>query len=511
MTPRSYQQRAIERLRELRRAGNRRMLLVAPTGSGKTAIACMVIAGALSHDQRILVLGHRKEICDQFWGALNAQGITAGVMRADDERRFDLSPVQIGTVQTLVRRELPPADLVFVDEAHRIPGDSYQRILDAYPKATIIGLTATPCRLDGVGLRNYFDALLEVEKYSELTFLGWLSAPIVYAPKFDVDLSGVRKMHGDYEERALERVMTQPHVVGDVLREWKEKACGRSTVIFAVGIEHSKAIAAQFAAEGIACAHLDGTTPEDERIQILCDLEVGRLQVVSNVGVLCEGWDQPRVKCCVMARPTLSLTLYMQCVGRILRPWEKVVPIVLDHAGNTARHGLPHMDREWSLDGAPKQDKKTTHTVCNQCFAYVERFPCPLCDYSPPVVSREVRVADGVLERIDAAIERDRAAEKTDPRRAYFDKMADQARERGFKPGFASAKYKEKYGEWPPWAWSQSVRDQFAQDEQWQEDLARTEARRAFWQARKAAAPPIESGPVELPAEEPETFQWEDL
>ena len=128
-------------------------------------------------------------------------------------------------------------------------------------------------------------------------------------------------MAGDYHEGELEDAVMQAHVIGDVVQTWLDRAERRKTVVFAVGIDHSRELVERFREEGVRAAHLDGTTPEAEREQILMDLETGKLELVSNVGVLCEGWDQPSVKCCVMARPTLSLTLWMQCAGRILRPW----------------------------------------------------------------------------------------------------------------------------------------------------------------------------------------------
>jgi DNA repair protein RadD len=499
MILRPYQSRAIESLRALRRAGHRRILLVAPTGSGKTVIFCAMIATAVGNGLRVLVVAHRKEILDQFWGALRTHhGIEAGVIRADDERAFSLAPVQLASVQTLTRRDLPPAELVIVDEAHRTPGESYRRVLEAYPKATIIGGTATPTRLDGSPLKEHFDSLCEVARYSELIASGALMAPVVYAPVHVPDLSRVKKIAGDYHEGELEKVMVQPHVIGDVVAEWKEKAHGRSTVVFAVGVEHSKAITAAFLAAGVRAAHLDGTTSEDERLQVLLKLETGSLDVVSNVGVLCEGWDQPRVKCCVMARPTLSLTLYMQCVGRILRPFGDLPPIVLDHAGNTERHGLPHEDRVWTLDGKAQRVKAFSHHICKQCFAYVEGNPCPLCGYEAPVKHREVRTAPGSLAPVGGAY-----GQPVDERHAYFERMVERARHDGFKPGYAAAKFREKFGAWPPWQWSQDAKREFAASPTWQEDQRKRERTREFWQQKnEARTRELEAAPPMAPESE---------
>ena len=513
MNLRPYQASTLERVHAARRSGARRILVAMPTGAGKTVIACYLIVAQVALGARVLVVGHRKELIDQFYARLRAFGLTPGILRGADERTDASSPVQLGTIQTLTRRKLPPADIVIVDECHRAPSDTYARLLAQYPQATVLGLTATPSRLDGKPLKEEFDVLVLGASYSELIDLGAIAAPIVYAPRRAPDLSKVRTIAGDYHEGELERAMMQAHVIGDVVKTWQERAEGRKTVVFAVGIDHSKELCARFLEEGVRTAHLDGTTPEMEREQILVDLELGKLDVVCNVGVLCEGWDQPSVKCCVMARPTQSLTLWMQCAGRILRPWGELAPILLDHSGNVDRHGVPHEDRDWSLDGkvARKGLQKPLH-VCLGCYAYVSGSPCPLCGHVAPVRPRSIRTADGVLEKIEANIRRERTAGGAliaggDPKRAYFEAKLEEARKKGFKPGYASAKWKEKFaapgteGEWPPWAWGQEAKAEFARDADWQ---ARTEKRsreREHWTKNKATEPveTIESYEVHEP------------
>jgi DNA repair protein RadD len=497
MDLRPYQSRAVADVLAARAAGHRRILLTLPTGGGKSVIASHMIQAWVSRGKRILVIAHRKELLDQFWVHLRRRGITAGLMRADDERTDQSASVQLASIATLVRRDLPPADVIFVDEAHRVPGESYARTLEQYPRATVVGLTATASRLDGRPLGEFFDALVQVAKYSDLIESGSIMAPVVYAPRRSVDLSGVRRVAGDFHEGELEAAMRAPHVIGDVVKEWQEHAQGRSTVVFAVGIDHSKELVEAFTRAGIRAGHIDGTTPEDARFQALLDLETGKTLVLCNVGVLCEGWDQPRVKCCVMARPTLSLTLYMQCVGRILRPWGDQCPIVLDHAGNTERHGLPHEDREWSLDGVAKRVNPKTGRVCPGCYAYVMCSPCELCGYAPAVKPREIRKAAGKLEPVA------KLADALDPMRAFYrafyDSRVEMAIYKGYRPGWPSQKYKEKYKEWPPWAWSQETKAMYAADPQWQEDVRKQSAKREFWLAKSAEGnPKMEAAPEEI-------------
>lgn len=498
MDLRDYQKRAVEACREARRRGHRRILFVLATGGGKTVTAVHIIC---SHLQRpgtsVLVLAHRQELLNQFWAALQREQIPAGIIRADDSRTDASQRVQLASVDTLVRREKPKATLVVVDEAHRTPAGRYTEILSHYPEATVLGLTATPCRLDGSPLKEHYDVLVEGATYSELIELGAIVEPTVYAPANAVDLSGVGKSHGDYAVGELEGAMI--HVVGDVVGEWHRHAQGKATVVFAVGVDHSQRISDEFKRMGVRADHLDGTTPEDERLETLVKLETGRLDVVVNVGVLTEGWDQPRVKCCVMARPTLSLTLHMQTAGRILRPWcpehgsvprccaEQVKPVLLDHAGNVARHGMPHEDRHWTLDGKAARVKQNRYITCGGCFAMVETMPCPLCGYQSERKERKLRTAPGQLQQV----------ETKDPKRAAYDVFVARARRQGFKPGFAAAKYKEKFGEWPPWAWK--LETEKLLDEEWKTRIARRQAERDFWAGKAEALK--EMGWTQVPEE----------
>jgi len=492
MIPRPYQERALGAVLAARRSGHRRILLQMPTGGGKSCLAGMLIHKVLPG--RVLVVAHRKELLDQFFSMLRTHfGVEAGIIRAG-EPTSPLLPVQLASIATLVRRDLPPADLVLVDEAHRVPGDSYARTLAAYPQATIVGLTATPCRLDGSPLSEHFDVMVHGASYSELIESGAIVAPAVYCPE-SADLSGVRKVGGDFNEGDLQKVMGAAHVVGDVVEEWKEKSDGRSTVVFSCGVEHSRQLAAEFERCGVRVAHLDGSTPEVEREAILMALEIGKLDVVCNVGVLTEGWDQPRVKCCVVARPTLSLTLWMQMAGRVLRPFQDVRPVVLDHAGNTLRHGLPHEDREWSLDGKVRRKSTVAGRVCPKCYAYVDSSPCPACGHRPARVEgkKQVRTAPGRLTEVQQRIEANIAKERTaDPKREFFDKQVAKARSKGWKPGAASARYKEEFGVWPPWAWSQAVKVEYEADEVWKTRRENAEKYRA-WRDSQAAVSPIEA------------------
>ena len=357
---RPYQLDAIARLDERVTQGARRVLLVAATGSGKTTIASSIIVRAIHRGQRVLFLAHRRELINQAYRRLLDCGLPAtslGILMASDPRRRPGAPVQIASVDTLRNRTRPGADIVFTDECHRALANSYQQIAADYPNALHVGLTATPYRADGKGLEDAYDELLVVASPKLLIAEGYLVEPRVFTiPSAKrPDLSRVKMAKGDYASDQLEQAVDRAGLVGNIVEHWLEHAQGVRTVVFAVSVAHSKHIVDRFRAAGVAAEHLDGMTPTAERDGILSRLESGATHVVSNVGVLCEGWDQPSVKCAVLARPTKSTGLYLQQAGRILRPWDNQPAIILDHGGCALEHGLPQDDREFSLEGRKKR------------------------------------------------------------------------------------------------------------------------------------------------------------
>jgi superfamily II DNA or RNA helicase len=864
---RPYQLAGVEAARAHIRAGRRRVILCCPTGGGKTVNACYIIQSAREHFQaKVLFVAHRVELIDQAVRQLARWGVTeVGVIRANDERTNALMPVQVATVQSLSRRQPPPADIVFIDECHRAAAQSYKKVLEIYPEAIVLGLTATPSRADGKPLGDVFDAIEIVATYSELIKDGFIVAPRCFAAKAKVHLENVKTVAGDYVLDQLESAMMEVDVLGDVLKEYQLRAEGRRTVIFACTVKHSKAIQAQLVEAGIRCAHVDAETPEGERADVSRKLRAGELDVVSNVGIYClddkteiltsdgwvgidemttkhlvanwdngnvtfeapsevvrrqrrkeermivldsprlsvrvteshrmlyrtlrdgqflkcqaqelverqvclpvsglakparvsvvtpepvasiekaishtahnlrkrngydwnaslveatrrvnrfrslqykqpadlstdecaligfwigdgsvtkrsgvgveyklfqpeskpkivewldhilmmcgidslrsgprparsiygvdwkrgyqwslargtgsgtqerrgvfsiepylkkdgtylfwgmsecqfdallygfwmangdhldgsdpnpkrarkfysvnsrlldllqavatvrgyrakvarrsgtniltltlhktddfclgkkyllyaeegwkservwcvktrtkniitrrrgtvvvtgntEGWDEPCVKHVILARPTKSLTLFMQMCGRGLRPWENVTPILSDLGENIDRHGFPHEDRVWSLDERVEKPARKP-SKCIKCRAYLRAYPCPECGYAPEVSPREVRIDYSATTE-----------EKTfqDPRRAYFDMQVETARSRGYKPGFAAAKFKEKFGTWPPWSFSNEAKAAFSRDDGWQRRNTNHEANKARWAKHNA-------------------------
>jgi superfamily II DNA or RNA helicase len=470
--------------------------------SGKMFVLANIIRSATLP---VLFVAHRKEILDQCVSQLAGQWITnVGVIRGADARYNPSASVQVGSIATLARRDKPflgQKIIIIIDEAHRAASDVYVELLSHYPDAIVIGFTATPVRLDGRPLGgDLFQELVQIATYAELLKNpDWLVAPDVFAGSAP-DVSGVRKSGYDFDEKQLGDVARTSKLEGDVVEHWLRRAHlhpvfteqgmripnrlvegeRRRTVLFAVNIDHSLSLAGRFEKAGVRVAHLDGDTPEHLREAMLRDLASGQLEMVTNCLVAVEGLDVPEVKCVVSARPTHSVTLWRQQVGREMRPWRGVVPLLLDHAGNFDRLGCPFEDVVWSLKEKPRRAKgQEPMRKCPTCGGYVplSKTMCPHCNAElPRAESESLAENDGEL--------RERQTEPEALRWAFFWRQVIMAKSKGFKPGFASAIYKEHYGQWPPRHWSEKIKADFATDVLWQDLLARRLARKAAREER---------------------------
>jgi superfamily II DNA or RNA helicase len=393
--------------RALIRRGVRRILMVSPTGSGKTVVALMIIEGALARGKRVLFLAHRVELIEQPSAMMQEEGIDHGVIKGTHWRTRPDQPVQIASIPTLIakkrcklcfppvkgrkygasdearpdcdlckgtgkiRRALPPADVVIVDECHRGLNESTTLIMESYPEATIIGFTATPWRLDGRGLGAAFDELIAVAKMSELLRDQWLVPVEVYAPKIP-DLRELRRRNGDYDIEELAKLMDTKSLVGDIVEHWKKHGEDRQTIGFAVNVKHSQHLVRRFCEAGIAAEHLDGETPAELRKAVLERLRNGKTRVVWSVDVLVEGLDVPVVGCVILARPTESITRFLQSVGRGMRlhPGKRYM-VLIDHAGSVNdRH------RRKPADGPPEHMRALVTCVACRTVRHQSVFEC---------------------------------------------------------------------------------------------------------------------------------------
>ncbi|MGF3022637.1 DEAD/DEAH box helicase family protein [Methylobacterium aquaticum] len=372
---RPYQQDAVTRIRAAFARRVRRVVLVLPTGGGKTVTFVFIADSAAARGKRVLLLCHRQELVDQISAALTAAGTPHGIIAAGYPETP--GPVQVASIPTLARRldRIEAPDLIVVDEAHHVVADSWSAILDAFLAARVLGVTATPERADGRGLGETFDEMVIGPSVAELIALEHLVPPVVYAPSTRLDLSKVATRAGDYDPGQLAAVMSSAALVGDAVAHYQRLAAGLPAVAFCVSRAHSELVAERFRAAGIAAAHIDGNTPQAERRAMLAALGTGGLQVLANCGLVSEGVDVPAIGAAILLRPTKSPGLYLQQVGRALRTSPgKTRALILDHAGNSLMHGLPDEDREWTLDAKPRRARKAAPEAAGRLRR------CPACD-----------------------------------------------------------------------------------------------------------------------------------
>jgi DNA repair protein RadD len=437
---RPYQQRAIDDAREAYRTC-RSVLFQLPTGGGKTVTASTVVHGAAQKRNAVWWLTHRRELAAQASRTFHDLGIPHGLVQSghvSDPRAL----IQVASIQTIARRigKVPDPALIVFDEAHHIGAASWDYLFHAFPAAKILGLTATPWRLDGQGLGRWFDRMIEGPTTRQLIDEGSLCEFRLFAPSRP-DLSGVGTVAGEFNRGALAKAMDKPTIVGDAIGHYRRLCSGKRAVVFAAGVENSRHIVAQFLAAGIPAEHVDGSMSVAERDGAVERFRRGETLVLSNADLFGEGFDVPAIEAVILLRPTKSLSLYLQQVGRALRPMAgKSEAIILDHAGNSLTHGLPDDVRAWSLDDREKRTKRdaleSPVKQCTECYYVYRPAPCcPQCGHVPPVVAREIEVVEGVLEEV-------KRVEKIEQRRAVgraetLDDFLQIARERGYKPGWA--------------------------------------------------------------------------
>ena len=417
VTLRPFQDTAVTEIRGAYMAGFRRVLFVLPTGGGKTFTFVYIAEQAAIRGNRVCVLVHRQELVDQASRSLHAIGCRHGIIAAG--YRQDLShTVQVASVQTLARRlHTLPDDffqLLIVDEAHHAVAGTWAKVLAAMPRAHVLGVTATPERLDGRGLGDQFETLIEGPDAAWLTANDFLVPARIFAPP-GLDLSGIKRFDTkkgkhDSEDRLRRQAM------GDAVSHYRrtiEPHHNGTAIAFCVSVAHAEAVAEAFRSQGIAAAMLDGTMDRGERRRLIADLGAGTLKVLTSCDIISEGTDIPSVTGGIGLRPTDSLGLHLQQMGRILRPCPgKEHAVWNDHVGNCHRHGLPTDPREWSLDGRTKRGKKAPSDalpckVCDTCFATLPSAEpvCPICGHVfPPPARRELTIVDGTLEELPASV-----------------------------------------------------------------------------------------------------------
>lgn len=432
---RPYQQQAIDDLRASFAAGKKAPLLVMPTGSGKTYTYSAISEGAAKRGNRIVILEHRKELLRQASCSLGALGVKHQIIAPADKiadiRRIHVkrlgwpmvardAHVAVASVQTLIRRldwlqEFDP-DLIVVDEGDLALASSWARIFAAAPRARKLGVTASPVNTQGVGMDVVYDDLILGPTMRELIEMGALCRPRVFAPAVSFDFTGIAHKGGDIDPSAAAAEQDKPSITGNAVEHYRELAPGRPAIVFCCSVLHAEHVAAEFRGAGFRFEVVTGDMEDDDRDDRIFGLATGKYHGIVTVDVVSRGTDIPVAEVAILLRPTESLALYLQQVGRVLRPAEgKEWGLILDHAGNVERHGMPHYEHEWTLEGRKKgrggkreTDPEARAVQCPTCHGWeVPREVCGCikadgtkCEHKFEVQSREIKYRAGHLEEV---------------------------------------------------------------------------------------------------------------
>lgn len=451
--PRPYQAKAIADARAAFREGKRAILLVAPTGAGKTYTFSRIVEGAISKGGKAIVIAHREELIVQAAQSIMAEGIPHVGIIAPWARR-QVAPVQVASVQTLAAqikkgRDLPPASIVVLDEAHHFSSGApgWFEVANRYRGTLIIGATATPQRGDGSPMGDIFDCLIPVSSVRELQELGVLVPCVTYRP--------------DHNAKALCR---------EPVQAYEEAGRGERCVVFCATVAHAESVAETFRARGLPASTVHANTPWNlrrARLESFKTRDVMPLRkagspedapiVLCNVYTLTEGWDCPECSVVIVARGCGNAGMLLQMAGRGLRaaPWANKERLILwDLRGTTHKHGLPEMDREYTLDGVAitaRTDKENSARRCEACGAEfvtwaVDRTTgdrkCPACGAAAPALEPPDVVEREVFAVGSGAKERDRMQ--------ALERLAMTAADRGYRAGWVRMRYYEQFGEYPP-------------------------------------------------------------
>lgn len=422
-TLRPYQRRAIADARREFAAGARSVVVVAPTGAGKSVILAAMALEHIKRGGRVLVVAHRRELVRQAAGHLEKHGIPSRVLVGGTALGPADARATIAAIQSLNskgwRDRLPPATLVIWDECHHIKAPSFLAVQQAYALAFHVGFTATPERTDHSPLGDVFQRMVVVASVAELVTDGWLVPCEVWAPT-----SSTKALAADAAEAYMER--------GE----------GKRAIVFCANVTHAKEAAESLQQQGVPAEYVDGSMPSRDRDERLARFASGATRVITNCNLISEGFDVPACKCVVIARGCDSVAMYLQIIGRARRPESSgESALVLDLRGAVHKHGMPDADRAYALDGEAIStgDKVDPVKQCKRCGAvFKPQVICPRCGASAPLPeSPEVR-----RERLEKISQ----AQTEDQRREYWDRLQAEARARNFRPGWAFHRFKARYG-----------------------------------------------------------------
>ena len=385
---RPYQKQFIDDVRIEFSQNHKRVVGVAPCGAGKTIMTGWMIREVQRRGKRVIFFVHRHELIRQTSETFEQLEIPHGIISAGYKSQLDL-PVQIASIQTLARRlkTVPAPDFLICDECHHILANTYRQVLDAYPDAYLLGVTATPQRMGGINLGDVFTSMVEGPTVDQLIKLGNLTDFRYFSHADKIDLHNVRTKFGEYVNSDLAKVMGDKKIIGNIVDNYNRHAAGKSAICYCVNVKHSKQVADAFNKKGICAAHCDGETPKIKRAKLVEDFRAGKIKILCNAELFSEGFDVPNMQAVILARPTQSLTLFIQQAMRPMRPDPSdpnKVAVIIDHVQNYSRFGLPNAIHKWSLaPNPPKRHFSAPVKFCNQCGLVVPMAThvCPCCGY----------------------------------------------------------------------------------------------------------------------------------
>ena len=353
-----------------------------PTGTGKTRLFASIIKDIQTLSVRkkermgVLVLVHRSELIEQIHETLSFKyGIAHGIIKAgfDEDKRM---PVQVASVQSLTRRldtwKEKSFSYIVIDEAHHAMAKTYRKICDLYPKAKILGVTATPYRLSGESFRDLFGKLIVSQGVSKFIEQGYLSPYDYYSIKPNSSMQQVIDniaefgADGDYSEAALMDACDKDHIRAELVKAYKEYANGKKGIIYTINRAHNEHVCNEFKKIGLRAVAIDGKTPAEKRKRYVSEFRAGIIDIICNVNIFSEGFDCPDIEFIQLARPTLSLALYLQQVGRALRLHsKKSSAVIIDNVGLYNRFGLPSANRQWKrhFEGKASAKSEVKHNI----------------------------------------------------------------------------------------------------------------------------------------------------
>jgi DNA repair protein RadD len=391
---REYQASAVARIESAWEAGAHSICYQLPTGGGKTAVLRAIVDHHWQGKKTIYVIAHRRTLVSQLSRELSSGGIHHGIIAAGSPMlRYR---VQVASLQTLVRRadRLPEPEMIIIDETHHAKARSYTDLLKLWPRALVLGTTATPRRTDGSPLRDVIDTLILGPTMRELIDAGFLSDYDYYAPS-QIDMSGVHRRGGDYVTAEAEAKVGRA-VVGDAVTHYQRHADHQPAIVSCASIAHAEQVAAQFHDAGYRAKAVHSELDQDEIQAAIDGLRTGEIELLMQCDLLGEGVDIPGASVLIGLRPTASVVVFLQHVGRVLRRAEgKGRAIILDHVGNWERHGLPDDPRQWSLDGREVEVAGTTkYKRCPACLRIVAVSSrlCEHCGHAWATVSLAPRI-----------------------------------------------------------------------------------------------------------------------